>query len=162
MHCSRIKMVAALGIVLHVSANLRAECIAVRTRIYGAVCGVASDSLTGNPASNETLWLVNRGTDETISVRADSEGRFRFPPVPPGVYRIGWMAGVSDDSIEIRSSASTTCTRQLEVVLRYYECGAFIHTRSFARDFVEKLFHRFSASHVASPAWDSRHRGTPR
>jgi hypothetical protein len=90
--------------------------------VTGAFCGVASNALERMTGAD--IELLDVDGHVVATARTDSRGRFRFPPVPPGIYHYQTDGFTRrSDPIEIVKSGSQ-CARRFDVLFVVYsECG---------------------------------------
>jgi hypothetical protein len=91
--------------------------------VTGAFCGVAGNVL-GEVMSGADIELLDSDGYIVASARTDSRGRFRFRPVPPGIYHYT-TDGFTRSSDPIRVvKTGPQCTRRFQVTFAVLnECG---------------------------------------
>jgi hypothetical protein len=101
------------------SSSLAAECIAKERKpvvVSGPMCGEVFDT-TGGLAPDTSLYLYDVSNVAIAEARVDSHGRFVFPDLPGGRYRLGgdgWY--IEWGQVEIRKSkGARTCTHPVVV-----------------------------------------------
>ena len=58
-----------------------------RTVKHGSITGVVADP-NGAVVANATVTITNDGTNEKRTIQTDSDGRFEFPSLPTGIYKV--------------------------------------------------------------------------
>ena len=83
-------------------------CLTAQT-VQGVVTGTVTDA-TGAGVPNAEVVLLNQGTTVQQKTTSESNGSYRFPLVPPGMYTVNIKAsGFTDREIkDIKVDASTT------------------------------------------------------
>jgi len=76
----------ALWVVLSILTILTAG-IAIAQTVDAELTGLVKDP-AGSAMPNATLTLTNQDTGVTRTIKSDSDGRYRFYPVPPGRYNM--------------------------------------------------------------------------
>src|SRR4051794_35356497 len=83
--------------------------------------GVATDS-TGGVVGKVSIELVSKGTDARRTTVTDPQGRYSFPQIAPGAYRLegkasGFKAVVLDDLLlQVNTPATVNLTLQVGAV----------------------------------------------
>ena len=102
-----------------------AECIVPSrpkpVRVVGRFCGQVFTRYEPGPLEYGGLVLYGPDNAVIAEVKADSKGRFRFPPLPKGVYRVGSSDGFyimgGFGSVELAGGADTSCRTPVRVML---------------------------------------------
>lgn len=133
-------LIITLALLASASA-LNAECERVAKKkkplkMSGAVCGSVFSAGSYDSLPDAELVLRDAAGVAVAKTRTDANGRFQFPAVPKGLYRVaspGWFPVY--DQLQVTSSAPSTCREAVAVYLGLSGCDVSWLSKSWPRPY---------------------------
>ena len=105
-------------------------------KMSGVVCGSVFSAGSFESLPDAELVLRDSAGDAVAKTRTDANGRFQFPAVPKGLYRVaspGWFPVY--DQLQVTSSEPSRCREAVAVYLGLSGCDVGWLSKSWPRPY---------------------------
>ena len=105
-------------------------------KVRGVVCGSVFSGSSYDFLPGAELALRDSAGVTVAKTRADANGRFQFPAVPKGLYRVaspGWFPVY--DQLQVTSSTPSRCREAVAVYLELSGCSGSRLSKSWPRPY---------------------------